>query len=237
MTLCGYLTVRLTSCLIVCICFFWVFFVTLVCSFPDVEMDTSAVDAYRPSRCGCTIPILSKVCPFALSSREQRHWIPSVEPCCHSSSSPALLLLSPPLSQVITQWDAHCTAHAMVSSIGTLCFYCLFLSCCSNSMSFSLSPSPLSSFFLLHTLLFTPPLTPLSVSPTDLLTPPPPPPSLFVAFVSPHQVSKWLYWWSLSNLRYGQFLPYVNFLFCHSVQWFLSRVLHVQCGADVVIHY
>lgn len=103
------------------------FFVTLVCSFPDVQTDTSALDAYRPSRCGCSWTILSKVCPLALSSREQRHWIHSVEPCCHSSSSPALLLLlfSPPLSQVITQWDAHCTAHTVVSSTGTLCFHCL----------------------------------------------------------------------------------------------------------------
>lgn len=51
------------------------------------------------------------------------------------------------------------------------------------------------------------------------LTHPPPFSSLsFCGFVSFHQVSKWLYWWSLSNLRYGQFLPYVNFLFCHSVR-------------------
>lgn len=41
--------------------------------------------------------------------------------------------------------------------------------------------------------------------------------SPFCGFVSFHQVSKWLYWWSLSNLRYGQFLPYVHFFFCLSV--------------------
>lgn len=70
-------TVHLTSCIFL--------FITLVCSFPDVRMDTSAHDAYRLSRCGCTCPILSKVCSLDMSSWEQRHschWITSVDSCC-----------------------------------------------------------------------------------------------------------------------------------------------------------
>lgn len=164
------------------------FCVTLVCSFPDVQADTSALDAYRRSRCGCTCTILSKVCPLASSSREQRHWIPSVEPCCPSSSSPAPLPLSPPFSQVVTQPDAHCAHRGVI--IGTLCFYCLQLFCWSNSMSFSLSLSlPSSSCtlsFSLHPRSLSLPMTSFSL----LHPPPPPPPSLFVAFLSPHQVSQ-----------------------------------------------
>lgn len=79
-------------------CFFCVCLsITLVCSFSDVQTDTSALDAYRPSRCGCTCPILSKVCLLDVSSwTEQRHswhWITSVDLRCFPSHP-----LSPVLS-------------------------------------------------------------------------------------------------------------------------------------------
>lgn len=111
--------------------------------------------------------------------------------------------------------------------------------CCSNSVSLFLSPSLsppssplpslLSHFFFLTLSFSLHPLPlyflPFSHSFTTLL--------LFLllsffGFVSFHQVSKWLYWWSLSNLRYGQFLPYVNFLFCHCQSVLVSRV-HAGC--------
>lgn len=101
-------TVHATSC-VYCMCFF----ITPVCFFPDVQMDTLARDAYRLSRCGCTCRILSKVCSLAMNSREQRHswhWIISVDPpCCPSYSYLVLLPLSPTLSQVVTQRAVHCT--------------------------------------------------------------------------------------------------------------------------------
>lgn len=75
------------------VCVFFSFSITLVCSFPDVRMDTSALDAYRLSHCGCTCPILSKVCSNDMSSWQQRHschWITSVDSCCppHPPHSP-----------------------------------------------------------------------------------------------------------------------------------------------------
>lgn len=111
-------TVHLTSCVFL--------FITFFCSFPDVRMDTSAHDAYRLSRSGCTCPVLSKVCSLDMSSWEQRHschWITSVDSCC----PPSFLPLSPPLSpsQVNTQWAVHYTMYTVVSSMGTLCFCCL----------------------------------------------------------------------------------------------------------------
>lgn len=106
--------------------------------------------------------------------------------------------------------------------------------CLSSSLPLSLPPllpppSLLSHFFLLTLSFSLHPLPlyflPFSHSFTTLL--------LFLllsffGFVSFHQVSKWLYWWSLSNLRYGQFLPYVNFLFCHCQSVLVSRV-HAGC--------
>lgn len=110
------------------VCVFFSFSITLVCSFPDVRMDTSALDAYRLSHCGCTCPILSKVCSNDMSSWQQRHschWITSVDSCCpphppHSPTPTRSLPLSPPLppSQVNTHWAVHYTMHTMVSSKG-----------------------------------------------------------------------------------------------------------------------
>lgn len=51
-------------------------------------------------------------------------------------------------------------------------------------------------------------------------------------FVSLHQVSKWLYRWTLSNLRYGRFLQYVHFFFlsvCLSVCLLWSCMLAMVC--------
>lgn len=76
------------------------------------------------------------------------------------------------------------------------------------------------------------PLCPPSLFSTRFISVHHPPPSPLVAFVSFHQVSKWLYWWSLSNLRYGQFLPYVNFLFCLSVG--LSCVWRMHAAVETV---
>lgn len=167
-----------------------------------------------------------------MSSWAQRpswHWITSVDPCC-PLPLPSSLSLSPALSpsQVITQWAVHYTMHMVVSTIGLLCFCCLYLFCCSNSVSLCLPPSLFPSLplqFLSCILSCSLHPCPLSCS-VFFLTHPPPSSSFsslsFCGFVSFHQVSKWLYWWSLSNLRYGQFLPYVNFLFCHSVRLSLS---------------
>lgn len=109
----------------------------------------------------------------------------------------------------------------MASSGGTvlLCLWVVF--CCSNSvflcsLSLFLSLSSLNALslptpFLLSSLsscYVSGPL-PLLLSSPFLLFPPSP----FVGLFSLHQVSKWLYWWSLSNLRYGQFLQYVHFFF------------------------
>ncbi len=71
------------------------------------------------------------------------------------------------------------------------CSNCMFL-CSRLSLSQSLSSS--SCLPLLH---------PFPLVPSFSLC----------GFVSLHQVSKWLYRWSLSNLRYGRFLQYVHFFF------------------------
>lgn len=109
----------------------------------------------------------------------------------------------------------------MASSGGTalLCLWVVF--CCSNSVflcSLSLSLSSSLSMLSLSPYTLSPLLSlfPLCVWPSPLLLSSPFllfPPSPFVGLFSLHQVSKWLYWWSLSNLRYGQFLQYVHFFF------------------------
>lgn len=73
---------------------FVVFFsITLVCSFPDVQTDTSALDAYRPSRCGCTCPILSKVCPLCFEQQRTE----TLDSLC-GALLPLFLLPSSPFS-------------------------------------------------------------------------------------------------------------------------------------------
>lgn len=106
-------------------------FITLVCSFPDVRMDTLALDAYRLSRCGCTCPILSKVCSLSMSGWERRHswhWITSVDSRC--TPLPSYLPLSSPCFSFSGQRAMSCAlctpcTGAAVPSMGTLCFCCL----------------------------------------------------------------------------------------------------------------
>lgn len=232
------------------VCVFFSFSITLVCSFPDVRMDTSALDAYRLSHCGCTCPILSKVCSNDMSSWQQRHschWITSVDSCCppHPPHSPPPHQISSSFSSSSSFSGQHALSCALhhahdgviqrehSASAVCRCSVVLIL-CLSSSLPLSLPPllpppSLLSHFFLLTLSFSLHPLPlyflPFSHSFTTLL--------LFLllsffGFVSFHQVSKWLYWWSLSNLRYGQFLPYVNFLFCHCQSVLVSRV-HAGC--------
>lgn len=91
---------------------------------------------------------------------------------------------------------------------------------CSNFM-FSLLSSLFLSLFLHLFLLHFSSLY-VFIPPSCLFSP-------FCGFVSFHQVSKWLYWRSLSNLRYGQFLPYVHFFFCLSVLHAGAAVLWAPC--------
>lgn len=113
-------TVHLTSCVFL--------FITLVHSFPDVSLDTLALDAYRLSRSGCPCPI--QVCSLDMSSWEQRHschWITSVDSSCPPPTLQVFFLFffPPSPSQVNTQWAAHSPMHTVVPSMRTLCFCCL----------------------------------------------------------------------------------------------------------------
>lgn len=178
-----------------------------------------------------------------MSSWQQRHschWITSVDSCCppHPPHSPPPHQISSSFSSSSSFSGQHALSCALhhahdgviqrehSASAVCRCSVVLIL-CLSSSLPPLLPPSLLSHSFLL-TLSFSLHSLPLYFLPFShsfttlflLLS--------FFGFVSFHQVSKWLYWWSLSNLRYGQFLPYVNFLFCHCQSVLVSRV-HAGC--------
>lgn len=120
-----------------------------------------------------------------------------------------LLCPSCPVCQRCWQWDALASAVHSADLVLISCFLCFLL------------PFFFLLLFLLHffSLCFIPFSCPFSP---------------FCGFVSFHQVSKWLYWWSLSNLRYGQFLPYVHFFFCLSVLHAGAAVLWAPCYSVIV---
>lgn len=136
--------------------------ITLVCSFPDVRMDTSALDAYRLSHCGCTCPSLSKVCSNDMSSWEQRHschWITSVDSCCPPTPTPptptatrSLPLFSPPFLLLRSTRIELCTApcarwcHPRDRSASAVCRCSVVLILCLSAPPLPLSLPSFSLF-------------------------------------------------------------------------------------------